>query len=129
MLTNSQCIASQVLIDSTPFRVQAELAPEPRNVLWENIAMHNRERMIRKGVIFCILVFFVFFWVIPISYFSALTSVNSLRNYFPWLMNLASKNKILQQIVQGFLPTLGVVIFMAILPLIVGGKALYMQSK
>ncbi|CDS12241.1 hypothetical protein LRAMOSA04436 [Lichtheimia ramosa] len=115
----SACIASQVLIDSTPFRLQAELAPEPRNVLWENIAMHGRERMIRKAVIFVILIFLVFFWILPISYFSALTSERSLQNYFPWLMDLAKKNKILHQIVVGFLPTLAVVIFMAILPLIV----------
>lgn len=110
------------MIDSTPFRLQAELAPEPRNVLWENIAMHGRERMIRKAVIFVILIFLVFFWILPISYFSALTSERSLQNYFPWLMDLAKKNKILHQIVVGFLPTLAVVIFMAILPLIVNGK-------
>ncbi|KAI9314931.1 hypothetical protein BX666DRAFT_2020032 [Dichotomocladium elegans] len=115
----SACIASQVLIDSTPFRLRAELAPEPRNVLWENITMHGRERLIRKAVIFAILIFLVFFWILPISYFSALTSERSLQNYFPWLMDLAKKNKILHQIVVGFLPTLAVVIFMAILPLIV----------
>ncbi|KAI8140824.1 hypothetical protein BJV82DRAFT_621286 [Fennellomyces sp. T-0311] len=115
----SACIASQVLIDSTPFRLHAELAAEPRNVLWENIAMHGRERTIRKAVIFCILIFLVFFWVFPISYFSALTSERSLQNYFPWLLDLASKSKILHQIVVGFLPTLAVVVFMAILPVIV----------
>ncbi|KAI9255766.1 hypothetical protein BDA99DRAFT_517557 [Phascolomyces articulosus] len=115
----SACIATQVLIDSTPFRLNAELAAEPRNVLWENIAMHGRERSIRKAVIFCILIFLVFFWVFPISYFSALTSERSLQNYFPWLIDLAAKSKILHQIVVGFLPTLAVVIFMAILPVIV----------
>ncbi|CAO3591073.1 unnamed protein product [Absidia cylindrospora] len=114
----SACIASQVLIDSTPFRLKAQLAPEPRDVLWENIAMHGRERWIRKVLMFGVLLLLVFFWVIPISYFSALTNENSLRYYFPWLMDLASKNKILQQIIQSFLPTLGVVIFMAILPMV-----------
>ncbi|KAI8084845.1 uncharacterized protein BX664DRAFT_266866 [Halteromyces radiatus] len=116
--TMSASIASQVLIDSTPFRLKAQLAPEPRDVLWENIAMHGRERWIRKVLMFGVLLLLVFFWVIPISYFSALTNENSLRYYFPWLMDLASKNKILQQIIQSFLPTLGVVIFMAILPMI-----------
>ncbi|KAL0093242.1 hypothetical protein F4703DRAFT_1262061 [Phycomyces blakesleeanus] len=117
----SASIASQVLISSTPFRLRAHLAPEPRDVLWENIAMHGRERVIRKGMIWFILLFLVFFWVIPISYFSALTSENSLRNYFPWLIKLAEKHKLLRQIIQGFLPTLGVNIFMAFLPLILNG--------
>ncbi|SAM06387.1 hypothetical protein [Absidia glauca] len=114
----SASIASQVLIDATPFRLKAQMAPEPRDVLWENIAMHGRERWIRKVLMFGVLLLLVFFWVIPISYFSALTNENSLRYYFPWLMDLASRNKILQQIIQSFLPTLGVVIFMAILPMV-----------
>lgn len=109
------------MIDSTPFRLNAQQAPEPRDVLWENIAMHGRERLIRKGLIFGVQILLVFFWVIPISYFSALTSENSLKYYFPWLMDLAAKSKILQQVIQYFLPTLGVVIFMAILPLILNG--------
>jgi cytochrome b561 len=91
-------------------------------VIWENIAMHERERWTRKVLISGVLLLLVFFWVIPISYFSALTNENSLRYYFPWLMDLASKNKILRQIIQSFLPTLGVVIFMAILPMILNGK-------
>lgn len=114
-----------MLVDSTPFRLQVELAPEPRDVLWENVAMHGRERVIRKVMVFGILIFLVFFWIIPISYFSALTSVASLKNYFPWLMDLASKNKYLQQIIQGFVPTLAVVIFMAFVPLIVNRKCYF----
>jgi cytochrome b561 len=117
------------LIDSTPFRLKAQLAPEPRNVIWENIAMHERERWTRKVLISGVLLLLVFFWVIPISYFSALTNENSLRYYFPWLMDLASKNKILRQIIQSFLPTLGVVIFMAILPMILNGKLQKGQEK
>ncbi|KAI8996935.1 hypothetical protein BDB01DRAFT_830572 [Pilobolus umbonatus] len=116
--TISAYIASQVLIDSTPFRLRARLAPEPRDVLWENIAMHGRERMIRKILILFILLFLVFSWGIPCIYLSALTSEKSLRAYFPWLMKLAKENKILNQIVVGFIPTLGVVIFFSILPLV-----------
>lgn len=94
------------------------MAPEPRDVIWENIAMHRRERVIRKGFVFVILLFLVFFWGLPITYFSALTDPDSLKNYFPWLMTLAEKNKILKQIVYGFVPTLAVVVFMASVPLI-----------
>ncbi|KAI9245779.1 hypothetical protein BY458DRAFT_528469 [Sporodiniella umbellata] len=116
--TVSAYVASQVLIDSTPFRLKAQLAPEPRDVLWENIAMHGRERWIRKAVVMFILLFLVFSWTIPCNYLSALTSTKSLKAYFPWLLKLAEKNKILNQIVAGFIPTLGVVIFFSVLPLI-----------
>ncbi|KAG1216631.1 hypothetical protein G6F35_009915 [Rhizopus arrhizus] len=44
--TISAYVASQVLIDATPFQLRVQLAPEPRDVLWENIAMHARERWI-----------------------------------------------------------------------------------
>ncbi|KAI8070476.1 hypothetical protein BC940DRAFT_339916 [Gongronella butleri] len=120
----SASLAAQVLIDSTPFRLNAQLAPEPRDVIWENIAMHGRERYIRKVLMFGILIVLAVFWVVPISIFSALTSESSLRSYFPWLMDLAEKNKILQQIIQYFLPTLSVVIFMAILPMILNGLSI-----
>ncbi|KAL0145494.1 hypothetical protein V8B55DRAFT_1462087 [Mucor lusitanicus] len=116
--TISAYVASQVLIDSTPFRLRAQLAPEPRDVLWENIAMHGRERVIRKALIMFILLFLVFSWTIPCNYLSALTSTKSLKAYFPWLLKLAEKNKILKQIVAGFIPTLGVVIFFSVLPIV-----------
>ncbi|KAG0798769.1 hypothetical protein G6F22_003893 [Rhizopus arrhizus] len=120
--TISAYVASQVLIDSTPFRLRAQLAPEPRDVLWENIAMHGRERLIRKVLVMFILLFLVFSWSIPCNYLSALTSTKSLKAYFPWLLKLAEKNKILNQIVAGFIPTLGVVIFFSVLPLIFNSK-------
>lgn len=110
------------MIDSTPFRLRVQLAPEPRDVLWENIAMHQRERLIRKALVLFILLFLVFSWTIPCNYLSALTSTKSLKAYFPWLLKLAEKNKILNQIVAGFIPTLGVVIFFSILPLIFNSK-------
>ncbi|KAK4517834.1 uncharacterized protein ATC70_001180 [Mucor velutinosus] len=116
--TISAYVASQVLIDSTPFRLRAQLAPEPRDVLWENISMHGRERVIRKALIMFILLFLVFSWTIPCNYLSALTSTKSLKAYFPWLLKLAEKNKVLKQIVAGFIPTLGVVIFFSVLPIV-----------
>ncbi|CAO3656691.1 unnamed protein product [Mucor hiemalis] len=116
--TISAYVASQVLIDSTPFRLRAQLAPEPRDVLWENIAMHGRERVIRKALIMVVLLFLVFSWTIPCGYLSALTSPKSLKAYFPWLLKLAEKNKYINQIVAGFIPTLGVVIFFSVLPLV-----------
>ncbi|CAO3679118.1 unnamed protein product [Rhizopus stolonifer] len=116
--TMSAYIASQLLISPTPFQLRTQLAPEPRDVLWENIAMHARERWIRKAVVMLILLFLVFSWTIPCNYLSALTSTKSLKAYFPWLLKLAEKNKILNQIVAGFIPTLGVVLFFSVLPII-----------
>ncbi|GAA5802516.1 hypothetical protein HPULCUR_007982 [Helicostylum pulchrum] len=116
--TISAYVASQVLIDSTPFRLRAQLAPEPRDVLWENISMHGRERVIRKALIMFILLFLVCSWTIPCNYLSALTSPKSLKEYFPWLLKLAEKNKLLNQIVAGFIPTLGVVLFFSVLPIV-----------
>lgn len=110
------------MIDSTPFRLRAQLAPEPRDVLWENISMHGRERVIRKALIMFILLFLVCSWTIPCNYLSALTSPKSLKEYFPWLLKLAEKNKLLNQIVAGFIPTLGVVLFFSVLPIVFNSK-------
>jgi hypothetical protein len=72
----------------------------------------------RKAFVSVLLLLLIFLWGIPIGFVSTFTNVESLERYMPWLVDLANKNKILQQIVYGFVPTSAVVIFMAVLPVI-----------
>lgn len=108
----------QTLLHPGPFLVRTQAAPEPRDILWNNVAIRGRERLIRKSFVYVILILIIFLWGVPIGFLSTFTNVESLERYLPWLVNLANKNKFLQQIVYGFVPTLSVVIFMAILPVV-----------
>ncbi|KAG2187199.1 hypothetical protein INT44_004871 [Umbelopsis vinacea] len=114
----SATIAVQTLLHPGPFLVRTQAAPEPRDILWNNVAIRGRERLIRKSFVYVMLLLIIFLWGVPIGFLSTFTNVESLERYLPWLVDLANKNKILQQIVYGFVPTLSVVIFMAILPVV-----------
>ncbi|KAJ2964731.1 hypothetical protein NQZ79_g257 [Umbelopsis isabellina] len=120
----SATIAVQTLLHPGPFLVRTQAAPEPRDVLWNNVAVRGRERLMRKAFVSVILLLIVFLWGIPIGFLSTFTNVESLERYMPWLVDLASKNKILQQIVYGFVPTLSVIVFMAVLPMVFYGLSI-----
>ena len=97
------------------------MAYEPRDVLWKNITVRGRERLIREFMVWAITLLLSFFWIVPISAFSTLTSLETLEHIFPNLANAARGSVFLQNLLQGLVPTIAVNIFMAILPLIFDG--------
>ncbi|RUS30587.1 hypothetical protein BC938DRAFT_479215, partial [Jimgerdemannia flammicorona] len=116
-----QTIATQTLLAAEPFQLRALRAPEPRDVYWPNITLRGREQLARDIVVNVILVFLVFFWAVPVGFLSTLTSIKTLKRYAPWLLKLAKESPVLENIIQGFLPTLAVVLFMNSLPMLLEG--------
>ncbi|KAG2219900.1 hypothetical protein INT45_008537 [Circinella minor] len=111
-------IASQIAINPEPFNCRTAMAYEPRDVLWKNITVRGRERLIREFMVWAITLLLSFFWIVPISAFSTLTSLETLEHIFPNLANAARDSVFLQNLLQGLVPTIAVNVFMAILPLI-----------
>ncbi|KAI8381462.1 uncharacterized protein BYT42DRAFT_613238 [Radiomyces spectabilis] len=114
----SALIASQIAINPQAFNCRTYMAYEPRDVLWENVLIRGRERLIREIFIWTITIALVFFWVFPISFFSSLTSIEALDKVFPGIADKADDIPIVKSIMQSLIPTLLVNIFMALLPLI-----------
>ncbi|KAG9300270.1 hypothetical protein G9A89_011343 [Geosiphon pyriformis] len=111
-------IAAQTLNHSEPFHCQTKLAPEPRDVFWDNINFRARELVVRDVIVNGLLIILVFFWSGPISFFASLLNLDTLAKVFPWLADLAEKSEILKALIQGSLPTLAVSVFNALLPVI-----------
>ncbi|KAM3583870.1 hypothetical protein VKS41_003838 [Umbelopsis sp. WA50703] len=109
-------LASQVLIDGTPFRMRTKLAREPRDIYWKSILIPGRQRLFREIITWILLLALIIFWIVPVSFFSTLTSPQTLRRIIPSLAS--NHNPVVQAIIQGILPPLAVNIFMALLPLI-----------
>ncbi|KAI9256616.1 hypothetical protein BDA99DRAFT_516906 [Phascolomyces articulosus] len=114
----SALIASQIAINPEPFNCRTAMAYEPRDVLWKNITVRGRERLIREFMVWTITLLLSFFWIVPISAFSTMTSLETLEHVFPNLASAAQDSVFLQNLLQGLVPTIAVNIFMAILPLI-----------
>ncbi|KAI9019502.1 hypothetical protein CLU79DRAFT_836505 [Phycomyces nitens] len=115
----SALIVSQIAISPTPFVCRTVMAYEPRDVLWNNVTIRGRERLVREVVVWTITIALAIFWVIPIAALASLTSIDVLEKLSPSLAERAKNSTLLFNLLQGVIPTLLVNIFMAILPLII----------
>ncbi|KAF9196968.1 hypothetical protein BGZ50_004555 [Haplosporangium sp. Z 11] len=92
------------------------LAPEPRDVYWDNLYLPSTELGLRSIVINVIVFCLIFFWAGPVGILSSFLSLEYLNRIFPGLTQIAKKNPLFKSLIQGFLPTVGVIIFLAIVP-------------
>ncbi|CAO3575199.1 unnamed protein product [Mortierella alpina] len=92
------------------------LAPEPRDVFWDNLNLPPSELGVRSVVINTTVFFLVFFWSGPIGIFSSFLNLKTLEKLLPGVTKIAEASPILKDLIQGFLPTLGVTIFLAVVP-------------
>eukprot|EP00457_Paulinella_chromatophora_P007667 gb/GEZN01007691.1/.p1 GENE.gb/GEZN01007691.1/~~gb/GEZN01007691.1/.p1 ORF type:complete len:471 (-),score=109.21 gb/GEZN01007691.1/:102-1424(-) len=107
-------------------------APGPNDLEWAYLDTGELSREVR-GILVNVAVFcLVFFWTVPIGFISALTSLDSLTHNFPSLDVFLTRNPMASAWLQGVLPSLDLVIFMAVLPTlfyeIVGFKRLATKS-
>ncbi|KAF7724942.1 hypothetical protein EC973_000523 [Apophysomyces ossiformis] len=119
---SSAVIAAQIAIHPEPFNCRTVIAYEPRDVVWQNVSIRGRERIVRDILIWSITVALVFFWVIPITAVSSFTSIKAIRKAAPQIADILEQHELLQNLIQGFLPTILVNLSMMILPLIFDGS-------
>ncbi|ONK67325.1 uncharacterized protein A4U43_C06F18980 [Asparagus officinalis] len=98
-------------------------APEPRQVLWANLSKKFYERQIRQFLVYGIVFLTVVFYMIPIAFISAITTLDNLRKAAPFLKVIVDRPAI-KAILQAYLPQLALILFLALLP-----KFLMMLSK
>ncbi|KAG0206932.1 hypothetical protein BGX28_001735 [Mortierella sp. GBA30] len=92
------------------------LAPEPRDVFWDNLNLPPSELGVRGVVVNTTVFFLVFFWSGPIGVFSSFLNLKSLEKLLPGVTKIAEASPIIKSLIQGFLPTLGVTVFLAVVP-------------
>jgi len=109
--------ASQVVHSQLSDRWTVMAAPEPRQVLWKNLAIPFYQRMIREKIVYIIVFLAIVFYMIPITFISALTTLDNLKRILPFLKSVVDK-KALKSILEAFLPQLALLVFLAFLPTI-----------
>nr|GMD06459.1 CSC1-like protein ERD4 [Ipomoea batatas] len=107
--------ASQSLHSPMSDKWTATDAPEPRQLVWSNLPTNFYERIIRRYVIYTIVFVTIFFYMIPIGFVSALTTLTNLREHFPFLKPIVDQPTI-KTILEAYLPQLALIIFLALLP-------------
>ena len=90
-------------------------APEPRQMIWPNLPKKIYERMIRQYVVYAIVALTIFFYLIPIAFVSAFTTLENLRKFLPFLKAIVDLDA-LKTVLEAYLPQLALIIFLALLP-------------
>eukprot|EP00127_Corallochytrium_limacisporum_P004542 Clim_evm12s167 gene=Clim_evmTU12s167 len=118
-------VALQSLIMPSPFGLDIERAPEPNDIIWSRLVrgegpLKRRTRMLVTSFLVILL---VLFYTIPVGFISSLTTVTTLEYYMPWLKKILEQYPRIRDIMSGFLPTIGLRLFLALLPAIGEGFA------
>ncbi|KAJ2817930.1 hypothetical protein GGI24_005252, partial [Coemansia furcata] len=111
-------LAAQSFTYAQPFQLRTELAPEPRDVYWDNAALPLSSRMLRGTVALATYALMLVYWLTMAFLLSTLVSIDSLKGYFPHLPELADRNKWLRGLFQYTTPTFVLSLMNAAVPYI-----------
>eukprot|EP00939_MAST-03C_sp_MAST-3C-sp1_P005338 g5338.t1 len=98
--------------------LRTRLAPSPLNMYESNVGYHGFAGFDMR--FFCTILFYValiLFWAVPVSLVASLTSIDTLEEKWTWIKNIRD-HPYLFDLVQTYLPTLGLYLFMTLLPYI-----------
>ncbi|XP_015582011.2 CSC1-like protein ERD4 [Ricinus communis] len=90
-------------------------APEARQVIWSNVKITFFQRQIRQYVVYIIVALTIFFYMIPIGFISALTTLANLKKILPFLKPVVDIDAV-KTVLEAYLPQLALIIFLALLP-------------
>eukprot|EP00664_Eupelagonemidae_sp_cell27_P002156 gene2156-4844_t len=93
-------------------------APAPSDVHWANLSVGTEQRKKKALVGEAVVTALVFLWSVPIAAISAVTTLENLQRYVPGVDAIVDQSEALAAFLQGFLPTVAVIVFMALLPTI-----------
>ena len=104
-----------------PSQIMTHPAPEPRDIVWSNMAISNASIRTRNVIVLVTLGLLLFFWFFPITALASLLSYKEIKKAMPWLGMLIDSNAQVRAIVQNSLPSLAMITLNALLPFILEG--------
>lgn len=105
-------------MNEAPHTMMHRFAPEPRDIYWPNLKYDYHHRRVRELVITAATGALVFFWLIPVTFVASLTTLEALSERAPWLEPIAKSNPVVKGFLEGFLPSLALLVFNIILPMV-----------
>lgn len=89
--------------------------PDPRDIYWGNLRLGEYQRRVRSMIVYGTVFLIIVFYMIPITFVSAFTTLDNLKKTFPFVKTIV-EIKGLSEFLQGILPQLALLIFLALLP-------------
>ncbi|KAF9561728.1 DUF221-domain-containing protein [Agrocybe pediades] len=124
---SSAQIAVQVAHAPNPSQITTYPAPEPRDIVWSNMAPSQSTIQFRDAFVLATMALMFFFWFFPITALAGLLSYEEIKKTMPWLGRLIDSNDQIRAIVQNSLPSVVMISLNAFLPFILEGLT-YVQG-
>ncbi|KAI9782458.1 MAG: hypothetical protein M1839_004944 [Geoglossum umbratile] len=98
-------MAVQAILDPSPTRLMAHLAPAPSDVVWPNTYLPRSTRMLMSWVVTLFIIVLTIFWVVPVGALAPLLNLRSIKKIWPQLADSLSRNELGRTLVNTVLPT------------------------
>ena len=108
-------IARQSMHSYEPGSMKVKHAPEPRDILWENIGLPNDTLSRRHIIVESLATLIIFLYVVPVSLVSLLVSKRALLSYSETLVNICNVSTLMTQLVSMIQP-ITLVLIQQVLP-------------
>ena len=125
-LASAQAV-SQAVHYPQPNSMTTTLAPEPRDILWSNLALSETSAGIRFVVVTIAMLILLFFWIVPVSYLARLLSLDTINENVPIIGRAINQSPTLRALLQNSLPSLALVSFNALLPFFLEGAQIKVE--
>lgn len=99
-------MAVQAILDPSPLRLIARIAPAPSDIVWANTYLSRSRRMTRAWSITILVGILTVTWSLLLVPIAALLDIKSIKKVFPGLEPVLQQHLILRSLVQTGLPTL-----------------------
>eukprot|EP00051_Salpingoeca_urceolata_P019697 m.290607 g.290607 ORF g.290607 m.290607 type:complete len:786 (-) comp19469_c2_seq2:178-2535(-) len=112
----STVTATQVVNILQTFGMLQLDTPEPRDVHWENLKLPAWNVSVRQIVVFALVGLLLVFYTVPVAFVASLTTLEALSESLPFLESVADSSPAVKGFLEGFLPTLALLLFMSLIP-------------
>ncbi|ORX63747.1 DUF221-domain-containing protein [Basidiobolus meristosporus CBS 931.73] len=114
----SASVIAQTLTHTQAYTCVTQIAPDPRDILWDNLYRTRREVLVRKAATELVIFILLCFWTYPVATLASWLGVDGLQKVFPYIQEWIDRNAITRGMIFKLLPSLFVLVFMAIVPII-----------
>ncbi|KAF7731606.1 hypothetical protein EC973_009370 [Apophysomyces ossiformis] len=112
-------MAAQTLIHHGELKMAPRnLHIAPTDVIWENMNIRSKERLLRRMLSLAITSVIVIFWAIPVIFVQSISSLDALSETFPFLNGVKKLGPTAVGIIQGILPAVALAILVALVPIV-----------
>jgi hypothetical protein len=86
----SACSSYQMLLSHDHYTIEVKPAPNPKDIIWENVSVPQRQITWRKAIATCMIFLGAVFWSIAVSFVTAISNLDSFSERFPIIKRYSS---------------------------------------